>query len=313
MYKFPLILASLAVMLTLAYPPMLAAQDASGSGASQNVRTQSDARTEIERERKQAEEQAQQSLDQDAATAIEDTRKAADSLAQGQQQEALSAIKRATGKIDTLVARAPAKGLVPVAAEVTLIDLAPMNVKAIRDIAGLAEKAVNNRDYPAARLLLDTLQSEIHIRTTHLPLASYPAALKEAARLIDQKKPGEARTVLLIALHTLVIIDRVLPVPVITAQLALAVAEEQRDKNRDEALLQLAIARNELERARELGYAGKDAEYADLNKAITDLEKQVKSKGNSASGFSALKEKLRNFFKRHSEEQKQSAPASGQR
>lgn len=118
---------------------------------------------------------------------------------------------------------------------------------------------------------------------------------------------------LLTALHTLIIIDRVLPVPVITAQLALAAAEEQRDKNRDEALLQLAIARNELERARELGYAGKDAEYANLNKAINDLERQVKNKENSASGFSALREKLRNFFKRHSEEQKQSASVSAQR
>lgn len=162
MHKFPLILASLAVTLTLACPSMLAAQDASGSGtsqsgASQNARMQSGARTEIERERKQAEEQAQQSLDQDAAAAIEDTREAVDFLAQGQQQEALSAIERATGKIDTLVARAPAKGLVPVAAEVTLIDLAPMDVKVIRNITGLAEKAVDNRDYPAARLLLDTL------------------------------------------------------------------------------------------------------------------------------------------------------------
>ncbi|MGC2402164.1 MAG: YfdX family protein, partial [Acidobacteriaceae bacterium] len=66
--------------------------------------------------------------------------------------------------------------------------------------------------------LLYGLTSEIRVRTYNLPLATYPLALTEAARLLDQQKNQDANTVLLTALNTLAIIDRVTPLPLVLAR-----------------------------------------------------------------------------------------------
>jgi YfdX protein len=73
--------------------------------------------------------------------------------------------------------------------------------------------AVGAKDYPTARVILYSLTREIRSRTFNLPLATYPDALKEAARLLDEKENQEASNVLLTALNTLVVVDKVTPLP----------------------------------------------------------------------------------------------------
>jgi hypothetical protein len=262
------------------------------------------ARPDIERQRREAEQQAEQSLDQDAISAIEDTQNAIRAIAGNNTSEALAAIERATGKINILLARNPATALIPVNAEVEVIDTAPVDVQAIRERVMAVERAVSARDYPAARVLLNGLASEIRVRTYNLPLGTYPAALQEAARLLDQNRPQDAGMVLLTALNTLVMIDRVIPLPLVIAQAAINDAEALRDNDKDGAQRLLTIARNELDRARELGYAGNDPEYAALNQAITDLEVQVRSTGDTASVFTRIKERVAAFFKRQSQNER---------
>jgi hypothetical protein len=262
---------------------------------------QSQARPELEKQRKDAEQQAAKTLDRDAIAAIEETRKATKAIAEDKPSDALAAIERATGKINILLARNPATGLIPVEVEAEIIDGAPADVQAIRERAKALQKAVSDKDYPAARLLLLGLTSELRVRTYDLPLATYPAALKEAARLLDQKKPREAETLLLTALNTLVVIERISPLPLLAAQSAIGEAQALHEKDRDGALKLLAVARNELDRAKELGYAGNDPEYAALNKAISDLEVQLKGHEDATSAFSRLKERMTAFFKRQAE------------
>jgi hypothetical protein len=259
------------------------------------------ARPDIEKQRKEAEQQAQQSLDKEAVAAITETQNAVKAIALNKTDEALASIERATGKINVLLARNPATALIPTATEVEVIDAAPLDIKVIKARAEDAERAVDNRDFPTARVLLDGLTSEIRGRTYNLPLATYPDALKEAARLLDQKKPDEANKVLLTALNTLVVIDRVTPLPLIDAKASVEAAQELRDKDKDGAQKLLDEAKYEIERSKELGYAGNDPEYAALDKAISDLESQLKGNGDTASAFSSLKEKVSAFFKRLSE------------
>jgi hypothetical protein len=175
----------------------------------------------------------------------------------------------------------------------------------ILEIAQDASRAVDDRDFPDARILLHALMSEIRVRTYNLPLATYPAALTDAARLLDQKKNQDASAVLLQALNTLVAVDRVTPIPLLLAQEAINQAQAQRDKDKATAQKLLGTAKDELLRARELGYAGKDAEYASLNEAITDLEKQLKGSGDTNSVFARLKQKLDAFLRRESQAQRQ--------
>jgi hypothetical protein len=258
----------------------------------------------VEKQRQKAEDQAKKTLDAEAVDAIKETRKAKKAIADNEAETALAALERATGKINILVARNPATALIPVDLKVEAIEAAPADIQAIKDRARAAERAVANKDYPTARLLLGGLTSEIRVRTVNLPLASYPAALKEAARLLDQKKTREAVAVLTLALNTLVIIDQVTPIPIALADAAIEAAQALRDKDRERALSLLTGAQAQLERAKELGYAGNDPEYGSLAKAISDLEEQLKEKRDTASAFSSLKQTVASFFKRQSESEK---------
>lgn len=270
---------------------------------------QAPAKGEAEKERISAEQQARKTLDTEAIAAIDETRAALKALDQNKPDDALAAIERASGKINVLVARNPGTALIPVAFEVEVLEGAPQDTNAIRAIAKAAERAVDDRDYPGARVLLQALTSEVRVRTYTLPLATYPLALSDAARMIDQKKTKGAAAVLATALNTLVMIDRVTPLPLVLAQTALEDAQALREKNKDEALRLLAAARNELERAKELGYAGKDPEYAALNSSITEIEKQIKGNSDTTSLFSRLHERVASFFQRLTGTERRSAPA----
>ena len=272
----------------------------------QNQRKQAEeqARPEVEKERKQAEDEARKTLDQEAVTAVSQTQKAVDAIAAGKTDEALAAIEQATGKINILLARNPANALIPVDLNVELIDTAPRDSQAVLDIAKDASRAVDEKDYPAARALLFSLMSEIRVRTYNVPLATYPQALKEAARLLDQKATKDASSILLTALDTLVVLDHVTPVPLLLAREAInqAQTKSQQDKNGAQVLLE--VAKKEVARAKELGYAGKDQDYEALNRQISSLEKQLKGPEDATVAFSKLKDKLSAFLKRQSEQKR---------
>jgi hypothetical protein len=247
-----------------------------------------------------------------------ETNNAVKAIEAGRNDEALAALERATGKIDILVARNPAAALIPAAAQVDVIDTAPKDLEMIQHLAGAVADAVDEKDFPAARVVLHGLMSEIRARTFNLPLATYPIAMREAVRLLDAQKAAEAKAVLKSALNTLVIVERVVPLPVAIAQSAINEAQALRDSNKERAQQFLAVARTELDRAKELGYAGEDEEYAQLSDAIANIESQLKGGEDTESTFSKLKEKIAAFFSRQSETAKSSdtsavASATGSR
>ena len=270
----------------------------------QRQEAEQQARPEIEQERKQAEDEASKNLDQEAMAAIDETQKAIDAIAANKTDQAMAAIERATGKINILLARNPATALIPVSLQVDVIDAAPRDGKAIADLAKNASKAMEDKNYPAARVLLYALTSEIRVRTYNLPLPAYSGALQEAAHLLDQKKPQEASNVLLTALDTLMAVDRVTPLPLVLAREAIeqAKAKSQTDKALAQTLVE--TAKKETERAKELGYAGRDPEYAVLNTDISNLEKQLKGNEDATSVFAKLEDRLSAFLKRQSQQER---------
>ena len=268
----------------------------------QNAEKQS--RPEIEKERQNAQEQANQGLDQDAIAAINETQNAIKAISQNKKNDALAAIEAATGKIDILLARNAKAALIPVASEVEVIDAAPFDEKAVQALDLSVSEAVKNKNYPAARLLLYSLESEIRTRTYNLPLATYPLALKEAARLLDQGKNDDASKMLETALNTLVAFDKVTPIPLVLARAAIAAAEEQRLKDKNAAQTLLATAKDQLHRCQELGYAANATEYSALNTSITQLDKELKGNGDTTSLFAKLKDELSPLFNRQSAQER---------
>ena len=258
------------------------------------------AQASIEKQRDEARQQIEQTLDRDAIAAIEETQRAIDAINANTTSEALSALERASGKINVLLARNPATALIPVSSEIVIFDTAPEDLDSVVEIADAADAAVVIDDYPAARVLLYSLMSEFRVRTYNLPLASYPGALTEAARLLDEKRKEEARVRLMAALGTLVVIDEVTPLPLLIAREAINEAQVRRDKDKAEAQAFLETARYELERAMALGYAAQDPDYKVLKDEISNLQKQLKKNEDTTSLFARLRERVSAFLKRQS-------------
>jgi hypothetical protein len=261
-------------------------------------------RPEVEKERQSAQEQANQTLDQDAIAAINQTQDAIKAISQNKKNDALAAIEAATGKINILLARNAKAALIPVASEVEVIDTAPLDEKAVQALDQSVSEVVKNKDYPTARLLLYSLESEIRTRTYNLPLATYPLALQEAARLLDQGKSDDAGKVLGTALNTLVAVDKVTPIPLVLARAAIAVAEEERQKDKNAAQTLLATAKDQLHRCQELGYAANASQYSALNTSIAQLDKELKGNGDTTSLFAKLKDELSPLFNRQSTQER---------
>jgi hypothetical protein len=203
-----------------------------------------------------------------------------------------------------LVARNPTTALIPVSTEVEVVDAAPQDSKAIVQIAENASSAFHAKDYPAARVLLYGLTSELRVRTYNLPLASYPLALAQAARLLDQHKTQDANTILLTALNTLAVIDHVTPLPLLLARAAIDQARDQSQKDKAMSQTLLETAKKQLQRSKDLGYAGEDPEYAALNSDISNLEKQIKGNADATSVFAKLEDRFSTFLKRQSERER---------
>jgi hypothetical protein len=270
----------------------------------QRQQAEQQARPGVEKERKKAEDEEGRNLDQDAMAAISETQKALDAIASNKSDQALAAIERATGKINVLLARNPATAIIPVSVNVDIIDAAPHDLKLIKDLGQHASTAVAAKDYPTARLLLAALTSEIRVRTYNLPLATYPEALKAAARPLDQKKQQDASDVLLTALNTLLVVDRVTPLPLVIAREAINSAKAQTQSDKQVAQTLVQTAKNEVERVKELGYAPQAPEYEDLRADISTLEKQLKGNSDAGSLFAKLEGKLSAFMKRQSQQER---------
>jgi hypothetical protein len=262
---------------------------------------------ELEKQRDEAEEEAARTLNKEAIAAVQETIGAVHALSKSKADAALEAIERATGKIDIVLARNPDAALIPIDLEVLIIDNVPeeWDESQIANVADIASLAIDELDFPTARSMLRRLMSEIRVRTYQLPLATYPAALKEAARLLADQKTKDAHAVLLTSLGALVMMDRIISIPLLLARehIDQAQAAAATDKGRAQQLLEKA--KKELGRSRSLGYAGYDPEYLILSEEISERAKQLKRGEETGSGFGRLKEKLAALLKRQSEPNKE--------
>ncbi|MGH8603231.1 MAG: YfdX family protein [Gammaproteobacteria bacterium] len=98
------------------------------------------------------------------------------------------------------------------------------------------------------------------IRTTNIPLATYPDAIKAVVPLIDAGKTEQAKEELQQALHTLVVTENVIPLPLLRAERMLDKADKLAQRpsetgaEREEAKRLLVHAGYQLDMADTLCY-----------------------------------------------------------
>ncbi|MDF2549859.1 MAG: hypothetical protein K0S07_926 [Chlamydiales bacterium] len=301
-------LQNLTLTLAISSAPLFAGQASDSASSSTQpasfredlASSQAKAQAEVKQQSQLSEQEEQKKIVPEAVAVVDETKKALLALEkEGGEKEAFDALERAVGKIDILLARHPEKALLPIDYKIEVVDAAPLELKRIKLLGKEIEKAIKIRDYANSRLLLNLLRSELGVHTYCLPLALYPAALKEGSRLLQLQKKNEARIALASALNTRVTVTQTFPLPLINAKALLDEAGKKLD-DREAYLTLLAKARRELTRSKQMGYLGLDEEYAALDQAIRALEKQERGSKFSVA-LTAIKKRFNSFFKRQSE------------
>ena len=238
-------------------------------------------------------------LIQEAVDALDETNAAIAAIEKGDTDAAIAALALATGKLETVVAREPDLALAPVRIDHITYDVLG-SVEAVRGLGKQIEDLVDDGKFQEARPLLSGFASEVVIRTTSLPLATYPDAILAATALLDDGKTDEAMTVLNAALSTQVVTDTVIALPPLRAvamiEKAKALLNDDGKAANDKAATEDAdltaadyveAARQELEIAEALGY-GRESDFEDLHEALDELDRQIEAQEDTGGIFETI-------------------------
>ncbi|NPB09150.1 MAG: YfdX family protein [Thermodesulfobacteria bacterium] len=240
-------------------------------------------------EAKKEAEEWREKISAEAAEAVSLTMQALTLLEQGKKEEALKAIQKALGKLDVALAVNKDLATVPIDVNIVVTDVVA-DLDFIKKNIEEVKRLLNKGYVQDARRLLSTLQSEVDIIIQELPLASYPPALRLAARYIAMDKIEEAKDVLHLALSSLVVREIVIPLPFVKAADLIAQAEETAKKDPEAAIKYLKEAEKQIKLAQLLGYApGEKKRYREIEKVIKEAEKKLKEKEHPKEHFERLK------------------------
>jgi hypothetical protein len=236
-------------------------------------------------------------ITEDAMAAVNETNKALKLLDEKKAEDALASLERATGKLELILARDPELALAPVDVEIVTYDLLA-DPDTIMAMIHAAEDYLEDGEIQKARPLVANLASEVVLRTTSIPLATYPNAIKAITPLIDEGKLEEAKAGLQAAINTLVVTtDDVIPLPILRAEEILKNAEslvenEERTENDSETLSkQLNEARNQLKMAELLGYGTKKS-FKPMYEQLDQIEQQITGGKSGEGWFDKIKQQL---------------------
>jgi len=203
-------------------------------------------------------------------------------------------LEKALGKLDVVLASEHAPKLLPVDNVITAVEYVGTS-KDAEVAVKLAENLLDDGKVQAAREILLPLKSEIDVTVVNLPLATYPDALKLAAKYMTDGEAKKAKTVLATALSTFVEVTTVAPIPLLKATDLIVAAAAIASEDNKQAKVYLTAAQEQLKLAEVLGYTSKsDVTYKALDEAIDDIKDHIASKEIKAK-FDALKAKLKAF------------------
>ena len=287
---------ALLIMGLIFLTPSLAADSTRTSKPPTQSETAKAVQSQIDKQTLNAATEKRKNLLADATAAIAETEKALRALEEKKSDAALTDLAEATGKLELIVARDPKLALAPVHMDVVSYDFfaSPATVKST---VQTAKKALNAGEIQTARVLVDALASEVQLRTTNIPLATYPIAIKAITPLIDAGKIDEAKAKLQAAMNTLVVTTEVIPLPKLRAENLLKEAQtlaEKKDRSKDEndqLAAHLKSAREQLQIAELLGY-GQQKDYKPMQEQIDGIEKASVGGRSGFGWFDKIKKQM---------------------
>ena len=231
---------------------------------------------------------------QEAVDSLKYAHNALNELYKGNKGKASKSLEKALGKLEVTLASKNVPKLLPVDSHIAVNELITSS-NAIKEAVKHAKDLLDDDKLQAAKAILEPLKSEIDITVVSLPLATYPNALKETAKLIHDNKIDEAKVVLDLALNTLVVTEKIIPIPLVEATELIAAAAEVAEKDPKTAKLYLDAAQEALKISKQLGYVStSDITYKALDDAISSLKLDATS-AEVKGFFTNLENKLKDF------------------
>jgi len=239
---------------------------------------------------------SQKKLIVEAISSLKFTNNALIALNQNDKVSAQANIEKALGKLEVILAAKDAPKFLPIDSSVTMTEFVGTKDDVEKTVDSVEDLLKHNK-VQVARVLLNSLQSEIDVTVVSLPLVTYPDALKLAAKYIHDNKLEKAKSVLEVALSTFDTTTTVIPLPLLKATDLINVsASLSKNGKKEEALKYLKAAENEIDVAEALGYVShSDTTYKALHKAIKDVRKEIKGKNEAEKLFDELKRELKDF------------------
>jgi tetratricopeptide (TPR) repeat protein len=239
---------------------------------------------------------SQKKLIVEAISSLKFTNNALIALNQNDKVSAQANIEKALGKLEVILAAKDAPKFLPIDSSVTMTEFVGTKDDVKKTVDSVEDLLKHNK-VQVARVLLNSLQSEIDVTVVSLPLVTYPDALKLAAKYIHDNKLEKAKSVLEVALSTFDTTTTVIPLPLLKATDLINVsASLSKNGKKEEALKYLKAAENEIDVAEALGYVShSDTTYKALHKAIKDVRKEIKGKNEAEKLFDELKRELKDF------------------
>ncbi len=238
----------------------------------------------------------QKRLIQEAIDSLKYTQNALVALTQSNQKDATKEIEKALGKLEVILSAKDAPKFLPVDSTVTMVEFVGTKDDVKKGLSSVKDLLDDNK-VQAARILLNSLQSEIDVTVVSLPLVTYPDALKLAAKYIHDNKLEKAKSVLEVALSTFDKTTTVIPLPLLKATDLINVsASLSKNGKKEQALKYLDAAEEQLDTAEALGYVSHSSNtYKSIHEMINHVRKEIKGKNKAEKLFDTLKEKLKDF------------------
>lgn len=221
------------------------------------------------------------------------------------EKEAIKALQDATGKFDLALAADPKLGLIPIASSVRVNELITTPAS-IKSQTALAKEFLEDSKVQAARAVLAPLQDDMITRTTSLPMATYPDAIKLATKMLVEGNKDAALETLATALSTFVNEVSVIPLSLLRVESMVSEASKlDKEKDKAKVLVLLSAAEEQLQIATELGYTTKSTKlYEDLSSQIAAIKKEATGGNVVEKLYSKLKTSLTSLIGKKSEASK---------
>ena len=210
-------------------------------------------------------------------------------------KKATEDIEKAIGKLEVILAAKDAPQFLPINNRIKVQEFIGTS-KDVEIAVDHVKDLLDEGKVQQARALMLPLVSQIDVTVISLPLASYPDALKLAAKYIHDEKLDKAKEVLYIALSTFTEVTEIIPIPLFESADLIAAASRVAKEDKEKALNYLNAASDALDVAEKLGYVSKSTtSYKVLHEEIKKVQKEIKGKNEAEKLFDALTEKLKDF------------------